>query len=74
MPMPEFGGPRIEYFSPFDPDDIARALTRVLTDAPHAAAVADAALAESRRFDWTDSAARTWDALLQLGRTPRGRA
>ena len=74
MPMPEFGGPRIEYFSPFDPDDIARALTRVLTDAPHAAAVADAALAESRRFDWTDSAARTWDALLQLGTTSRGRA
>ena len=55
-------------------DDIARALTRVLTDAQHAAAVADAALAASRRFDWTDSAARTWDALLQLGTTSRGRA
>lgn len=66
MPMPEFGGPGIEYFSPFDPDDIAAALLRVLNDPAHAAAVAAAALAESGRFDWADTAKRTWAALAQV--------
>ena len=66
MPMPEFGGPGIEYFSPFDPVDIARALQHVLTDPQRAGEVASAALSASRRFDWTESAARTWAALTRL--------
>lgn len=74
MPMPEFGGPEIEYFSPYDPTSISRALLRVLTDPQHAAAVANAGIAASRRFDWTDSAARTWGALARLAATARGRA
>jgi glycosyltransferase involved in cell wall biosynthesis len=65
-PMPEFGGSGIEYFSPFDPDDIARALHRILTDPQRAREVAVSALAESRRFDWPLSAARTWTALVRL--------
>lgn len=71
MPMPEFGGPDIEYFSPFDPDDIARSLRRLLDDANHSRAVAAAALAESRRYDWATSAASTWAALASLtGKRP----
>jgi glycosyltransferase involved in cell wall biosynthesis len=66
-PMPEFGGAGIAYFSPFDPVDVARALRRILTDPQHAADVAAAAVAESRRFDWPDTAARTWQTLLRLG-------
>lgn len=69
MPMPEFGGPGIEYFSPFDPSDIADALRRVLDDPAHARAVASAALAESGRFDWAASAKLTWAA---LGRAAAG--
>lgn len=68
MPMPEFGGRGIEYFSPFDPDDIARALRDVLTDPQRASAVAASALAESHRFDWPESAARTWASLIRLAR------
>lgn len=68
MPMPEFGGPGIEYFSPFDPSDIARALRRVMTEPQRALEVAASALAESKRFDWSDSAVRTWAALGQLVR------
>lgn len=71
MPMPEFGGRGIEYFSPFDPDDIARALRHVLTDTQRADAVAASALAESHRFDWANSADRTWDALTRLAHTVR---
>jgi glycosyltransferase involved in cell wall biosynthesis len=66
MPMPEFGGPGIEYFSPFDPDDIASSLRRLLDDPQHAKSVAAAALAESRRYDWSKSAASTWAALAGL--------
>ena len=73
MPMPEFGGPGIEYFSPFDPDDIARALRQVLTDPQRARAVATAALVESRRFDWAESAARTWASLTRLVQEPTGK-
>lgn len=68
MPMPEFGGNGIEYFSPFDPDDIAQALQRVLTDPQHARKVATAALVESRRFEWMESAYRTWKSLIHLAR------
>lgn len=71
MPMPEFGGSGIEYFSPFDPDDIARALRYVLTDTKRAHAVAASALAESLRFVWAESAAQTWDALTRLAHTVR---
>jgi glycosyltransferase involved in cell wall biosynthesis len=70
MPMPEFGGTGIEYFSPFDPQDIARALTRVLTDPERAREVAEAALTQSSRYDWTESAARTWAALAELAEAP----
>ncbi len=66
MPMPEFGGPGIEYFSPFDPDDIARAMRRVLTDPTRSREVAASALEASRRFDWAASASRTWAALDRL--------
>lgn len=66
MPMPEFGGDGLEYFSPFDPDDIARALLRVLSDADHARRVAQAALAASRRYDWAQAAAMTWNSITHL--------
>ena len=70
MPMPEFGGPGIEYFSPFDPDDIASALHRVLTDAQRAQGVAASGTAASRRFDWTQAAAATWVSLANLVHRP----
>mgnify|MGYP003575180585 CR=1 FL=1 len=71
MPMPEFGGAGLEYFSPFDPADIARALERILTDPVRAREVADAAVAQSHRFAWTETAARTWEALAALQNAPR---
>lgn len=71
MPMPEFGGKGIEYFSPFHPEDVARALQSLLTDHDHAQAVGEAALRESRRFDWSSTAAHTWAALYRLAASPR---
>lgn len=67
MPMPEFGGSGIAYFSPFDPSDIASSLTRLLTDAPHAQRVAEAAAARSGQYDWATTARDTWRHILALG-------
>lgn len=74
MPMPEFGGAGLEYFSPFDPADIARALEHILTNPVRAREVADSAIAQSHRFAWTETAARTWEALAALQNHPRAPA
>lgn len=66
MPMPEFGGDGLIYFSPFDPASIAAAMRSVLDHPDRAASVAAAALARSARYDWAYTAAQTWQALLAL--------
>ena len=67
QPMPEFGGDAVEYFSPFDPQDIERALLRVLTDQQRAQQLAAAAAARGRRYDWATTARETWKAILEVG-------
>jgi len=65
-PMPEFGGDAVEYFSPFDAQDIRRALTLVLSDAPRALRLAEAAAARSYHYDWAATARYTWEQILRL--------
>ncbi len=67
MPMPEFGGDAVAYFSPFDPRDIAATMTRLLTDDALARALAEKAGARSERYDWPETARRTWRHLRELG-------
>ncbi len=66
MPMPEFGGPGLIYFSPSDPASITQALQAVLSDPRRAAKVADAAVERSRRYDWASTAAETWARIFAL--------
>lgn len=66
MPMPEFGGDAVAYFSPFDPDDIARAIEKVLTDNEYAQRLATAAAQRSTRFDWEGTARATWGHIFGL--------
>lgn len=66
MPMPEFGGAGAGYFSPFDPGDIARKITGVLSDPKLSREMAEAAAIRSREFDWAASASETWDRILGL--------
>lgn len=69
MPMPEFGGGGIEYFSPYEPEEIRDGLVRVLTDPEHAARVAAAGLAQAGNYDWDWTARTTWSELLRLAQT-----
>lgn len=66
MPMPEFGGDAVEYFSPFDPDSIAAAMLRVLSDEALARDLATRAAQRSERYDWADTARATWCHLREL--------
>ena len=66
QPMPEFGGDAVEYFSPFDPQDIERALLLVLTNPQRAHELATAATSRSRRYDWATTARDTWKNILAL--------
>lgn len=70
MPMPEFGGDAVGYFSPSDPESITRALERVLTDDAWAAELAARAAHRSERYDWEKAAARTWREILLMGSQP----
>ena len=66
MPMPEFGGKDLVYFSPFDPQDISRAMSQVLGDNACAQRVAQAAMLRSRRYDWKVTAQETWTRIFDL--------
>lgn len=68
MPMPEFGGDAVGYFSPSDPGSISQAMERVLTDRAWADELASRAALRSGRYDWERSARETWEAILALAR------
>ena len=51
MPMPEFGGDAVAYFSPFDPEDILKTMQKVLTDNDYAQHLAAAAVQRSILYD-----------------------
>ena len=70
MPMPEFGGPGLVYFSPFNPKSITAALAATLGSPERTAAVATAARERSSHYDWTITAEKTWNAIVTLAARP----
>lgn len=66
MPMPEFGGDAVAYFSPFDAEDIKAAILKVLEDDQYAGELASAALKRSEQYDWLVTAATTWQCISEL--------
>lgn len=67
-PMPEFGGPEIGYFSPFDPQSIQLAMRKVLESEELQSRWAEAALRQSQRYSWATTARDTWGEIMRLGR------
>lgn len=66
MPMPEFGGPGLAYFSPFDPRSITTALQEILESPERRENVSRAAAARARLYDWDSTAQKTWEAIVSL--------
>ena len=73
MPMPEFGGPGLLYFSPTAPQSLTDALREVLESPGAAEKVAAAATDRSQRYTWSRTAHDTWTRLLALAQ-PRALA
>lgn len=65
-PMPEFAGGAAAYFDPYDPDQLAELLARVLDDEALRERMGAAALERSQLYQWRDSANKTWTALAEL--------
>lgn len=68
MPMPEFGGEGLRYFSPFDPASIAEAMMDVLSSPETATFVSKAAEQQSVRYDWSQTSSKTWGAIMELAK------
>lgn len=68
MPMPEFGGAAVAYFSPFDPHDIAAQIAQVLRDPELASRLAAAAVQRSLLYEWKRTADATWRNLIITAR------
>ena len=66
QPMPELARSAAEYFDPYNPAMLAELLARYLDDAALREKMGRAAFDESQRFQWADSARRTWQALAAL--------
>jgi glycosyltransferase involved in cell wall biosynthesis len=65
-PMPEFAGDAAVYFDPYSPDQLAVLLARFLDDEALRERMGAAALKYSQRYQWHDSARKTWSALAEL--------
>ena len=63
-PMPEFGGDAVWYFDPANVGELATQLLRLLREPDSRAALGARAADRSRRYDWDETARRTWAALL----------
>ena len=66
MPMPEFGGDAVHYFSPDDPEDIRRAMEAVLNDETYAERLGAAAAERAKRYDWALTSKKTWASIFSL--------
>jgi glycosyltransferase involved in cell wall biosynthesis len=63
--LPEVVGDGGIYVDPFDPDQIAAAIERVVDDSELRAALRERAGQHSRRFSWAHAAAQTWTVLRE---------
>jgi glycosyltransferase involved in cell wall biosynthesis len=70
--MPEILGEAALFVDPRDPDGIARAIARLLDDAPLRRRLGELAQARASRFSWEETALRTADVLKECARTARG--
>lgn len=65
-PMPEFAGDAVRYFDPREPDEIMAVMRDVLESPALAAELGHKAAERSRRYDWSMTAAATWQRILSL--------
>lgn len=65
-PMPEFGEDGVEYFDPYKPQELTDLLHQYLDDPVRREKLAQKALLQSQKFQWRESAEKTWHILMNL--------
>jgi glycosyltransferase involved in cell wall biosynthesis len=65
MPMPEFAKESAAYYDPFNSKSITKAISHVLANTQIAKGLGEKALERSKKYDWVDSANKTWAELLK---------
>ena len=65
-PMPEIAGHAAEYFDPRSPAELAGKWVALLDDPPRMNKLAGDAEDQSRQYDWSTTAQRTWRAMQDL--------
>jgi len=66
QPMPEFGGDDVQYFDPYNPEQLAVLLERNLDDVAGMSEWGRRAALRADAFQWTTAARQTWDALYSM--------
>jgi len=64
-PMPELGGPGLDYVEPYDIKAVTAGLARLLDDAERRSRIAAAALDRAQRYSWERTGEKTWQAILR---------
>jgi len=65
QPMPELGGPDLDYVDPYDVPAVASGIARLLADPAHRNRVGEAARARARLYSWEQAGQMTWEAILR---------
>jgi glycosyltransferase involved in cell wall biosynthesis len=65
-PMPEIGGPALDYVDPYDVPALAASIRRLVDDPGRRRALGEAAALRSRDYSWEKAGAATWRAILGL--------
>ncbi len=69
--LPEIGGDAALYCDPFDMDDIANGLHRVITDQELREGMIERGLIRSQRFTWENAAADLWKSFQRMMAAPK---
>jgi len=65
QPMPELGGPGLDYVDPYDVDAVAAAIAGLLTDPERRERNAQAARKRASLYSWAKAGRATWSAILR---------
>lgn len=65
-PMPELGGPDLDYVDPYDVPAVAAAIARLIADGERRRQLGEAAALKSLDFSWEKAGEATWRAIIGL--------
>jgi glycosyltransferase involved in cell wall biosynthesis len=65
QPFPEIAGDSVEYFDPYEPSTLTKLFLKYLDDEDAMSQLGKKASHHAKKFDWAETASKTWKALEQ---------